>query len=194
MEIIEVTGTELYSHDRYNDRARKVYLSLDCENETLRFVVDHEPGSTPFSVYHGRTLYWSVPAGLTSSAANELLETVQGDAEDLLTEYSSSHDRHGNLIGSLTERGEELRAAIGQQCDRLDASDALKVWDAADWYAPVRRTIAATLGITAETTDAEIATIAEAEENSAAASGEADMLEGAERYLRGVRDDLREAE
>jgi len=67
--------------------------------------------------------------------------------------------------------------------------DKLCIWDAADWFAgigsPERQ--AAELGITAATTDAELAEIVERETECALADPECDEFHGAAEHLEEVR-------
>jgi hypothetical protein len=182
---------DLYLQYRGQHGAQPVYVQLDCEAETLSAEVDGSIGpGTPARVWHGRAIRWSIPA-LTESAAEGLLLDLIPLAQRVVDGYECRWDG-SNHVGRLTEDAREAAEAIRDLCDRDWEGQTIEAWDAYEWFGPVgngdcqRKAI----GITAETTDEELAAIVTREENEAHPR----ILNGAAEYLRNLRDGAREAE
>jgi hypothetical protein len=180
---------DLYLRYRGQHSPQPCYVQLDCEAETLCAEVDGSIGpGTPFRVWHGRTLRWSIPA-LTESAAEGLLLDLIPLAQRIVDGYECRWDG-SNHVGRLTEDAREAAEAIRDLCDRnWSEGEVLSVWDASDWYAQCGSGayLAGELGLTAETTDAELDAIVEREEDQASPA----RIEGIEAFLRDLRDELR---
>jgi len=174
------------------------FIALDLEDGRLWADYDGEIGNgVPESVWHQRTLRWALPVVPTAQAANDLLDTVAADATAVLAGASIDWDG-SNWRGSLDETA---AAAAERIADRVDAdgfapADTVIVYDAGDWFAhEADADIAARLGITAASTDTAVTAAAEAETTEAASTNFTDgyvLLRGAEEYLTGLRNDLRD--
>lgn len=186
--IISEVG-DLYLRYRGQTSPQPCYVELDCESETLSAEVDGSIGpGTPFRVWHGRAIRWSIPA-LTESAAEGLLLDLIPLAQRIVDGYSCEWDG-SNHVGKLTEAAAEAAEAIRDLCDRnWSEGEVLSVWDARDWYGQVGSGayLAGELKITAETTDEGLAAIVEREEDQASPA----RIEGVERFLRDLREELR---
>ena len=165
------------------------YVELDCEGETLSAEVDTAIGpGTPFRVWHGRAIRWSIPA-LTESAAEGMLLDLIPLAERICAGYSCAWDGSNN-VGRYSEDARDAAEAIRDLCDRdWSEGETLSVWDAHDWYGScgTGAQIARQVGLTAETTDAELDSIVESEESAASPH----QIDGICGLLRSLREDLR---
>lgn len=180
---------DLYLRYRGQYQQQPCYVELDCESETLSAEVDGSIGpGTPFRVWHGRAIRWAIPA-LTESAAEGLLLDLIPLAQRIVDGYSCEWDGH-NHIGKLDEDAREAAEAVRDLCDRdwLEV-EVLSVWEASDWYGQCGHGayLAGELGLTAETTDEELSALATKEEDAA----EPARIEGIERFLRDLREELR---
>lgn len=191
--ITQVSGTELYNRYPQQTSPQDCYVELDCEAETLSAEANPEIGNAiPFSVYHGRTLRWSIPA-LRADAANALLAEIAPLAERVCAGYECEWDGN-NHVGRLDDDATAAREEIERLCSQdRDEHETVSVWDAAEWFGPLgsRSTQAVELGITAATTDDELAEIVRRERDNA--DGEhVDEIEGLATYLSGLRETARE--
>lgn len=183
-------------HKRYESQSepQPCFVELDLEHATLDAGYNPEIGNAgPESVYHGRALRWTIPC-LKPQAVQGLLEQLLPLAEVIYEHSNIASDRNGNRCGQLGEEAEEASEQIAQLCEASgdDENDVVKAWNAADWYAPILKNLAKELEITGETTDQRIAEIAQHETEIAEANIECDVLHGAEKYLRNLRDSLRD--
>ena len=180
---------DLYLRYRGQYQQQPCYVQLDCEAETLSAEVDGSIGpGTPFRVWHGRTIRWAIPA-LTTEAAEALLEEILPLAQRVVEGYECRWDG-SNHVGKLDEDAQEADEAIRNLCDRnWSESEVLSVWEASDWYGQCGSGayLAGELGLTAETTDAELSALATKEEDAA----EPARIEGVERFLSDLREELR---
>jgi len=187
--ITEVEGTELHQHYRGQTSPQTCYVSLNCETGALTASCSGEIGNgVPFHVYHGRTRRWRIPA-LTAEAANALLAEIVPLAETIMSGYSCEWDGH-NHVGELDDDARDADEAIRDLCDRDWEGQTIESWDAREWFGPVGSDECQrkALGITADTTDEELAAIVDREENNALPR----IINGSEEYLRDLRDGARE--
>lgn len=183
--ITEVEGTELYRHYRGQTSPQSCFVELDCEDGELRASYNPEIGNgVPFNVWHGRAIRWGIPA-LTAEAANALLAEILPYAQDILAGYTSEWDGH-NHVGRYSEIANEAIEAANSLCDRDWEGQTIESWDACDWFGGVGDDDyqCKSLGITAETTDADLLVIAAREESNA----EPRILTGALSHLTTLRD------
>ncbi len=178
-------------HDRRpgEHRPQPVVLELDPEERTLTVRVDHNDRNTrSFAVYHGRVAHWEVPA-LTRSAAEELLEDVRPLAERAVAGYSIRWDGH-NRVGEYRGDGADAMDEISELLEGRDwqECDTVQVWDAADYLQPIRREAAELLGITAESTDADLERV----EEELCAEARPALLEGVMEALEAIRERLQD--
>jgi hypothetical protein len=183
--IAEVEGAELFHHYRGQTSPQPCYVSLNCEGGDLVAEYSGEIGNgVPFRVYHGRVRRWRIPA-LTAEAANALLAEIAPIAETLIAGYACEWDG-SNHVGELDESAAEADEAIRSLCDRDWDGQTIEVWDACDWFGGDGDDDhqCRLLGITAETTDADLLVIAAREESNAHPR----ILTGALSHLTTLRD------
>lgn len=186
--VTEVSGTALYHRYPSQTSPQPAYVALACETGALTAETDPEiGGAVPFRVWHGHEIRWAIPA-LKADAANELLAAIEPLAQRVCDGYASVWDDH-NHVAELDDDAREACDAIEALCERAgdDESDTLSIWEACDWYGPLcsRDSQRAQLGITAATTDAELAAIVAREETTA--SADTDGVDGLEEYLADLR-------
>lgn len=194
IEITYVDGCELYCRYSGQTEAQPCYVSLDCESGALSAGYNPEIGNAvPAREYHGHVQAWSIPC-LREEPANALLDAIRPLAARVVAGYVSEWDGSSN-VAVFDEDAQEAIDAIGALCEQCDASDTVRVWDAGDWLTACGQTsrdqLRAELKITATTTDEELGAL----ESRLDAEGgdEVDVLEGLGRYLRGLRDEARNA-
>lgn len=172
-------------------------LTLDLRDGELTAQYDPEvsDGARPESVFSGRTLWVPIPV-LTATAANRLLNEVAPLAQQIL-DGAEIQWNGSNHIGRLDDQADAAYAELVGRCDpqnnSWDDADTVSTWPAGDWFGPEGDSaVAARLGITADTSDAQIADLAKTEAAEALTSSSAGRahLTGAEEYLRQVRDEL----
>lgn len=182
--------TECLHYRRHGEhRPQPVVLELDPERRELTVRVDHnDRHTTSFAVYHRRVAHWEVPA-LTQSAAEELLEDVLPLAERAVAGYSTRWNGH-NRIGEYAGDGADAMDEISELLERRHwhEDDTVQVWDASDYLAPIRREAAELLGITAESTDADLERV----EEELRAEARPALLEGVMEALEAIRERLQE--
>ncbi len=187
--ISTASGCQLYHRYQRQSSPQDCYVELDCERRTLSASPNAEIGNAvPFAVWHHRVLRWSIPV-LTDAAANALLDEIAPLAERVCDGYERVWDGN-NHVGRYDADAAQAREQIERLCsDDWDEDQQVSVWDASDWFGGLgnREAQAATLGITATTTDAELDAIAERELAEAAAE-DVDVLEGLDRHLAWLRD------
>lgn len=193
--VVTVTGNELFRHYRGQTSAQPCHVTLDCRSSKLGAEYNPEIGNAvPGAVYHGHVQAWSIPC-LRESAANALLEEIEPLAARVVAGYSSEWNG-SNHVASFDDDAQEAIEAIEAICDAADVSDGVRAWDAGDWLTASgntrREVVRSQLGITAETTDEELAAIETRVEAEAVETGEADVLTGTRRYLESLRDEARE--
>jgi hypothetical protein len=188
-------GTSLHHRYAGQSEPQDCFVALNCESGRLYASHNTEIGNAvPFAVHHGHVQRWSIPA-LRDGAANDLLDELAPIAERIVAGYVSRWDGHNHVAkftADATEAIDEIRAACEAVEARDDSDDAVSVWDAGSWFGGVGSydQQRAALGITATTTDEELDAIMEREEATASAEG-VDILDGATKHLRGLRDEAR---
>lgn len=183
--------------ERYEGQLKPqpAFLELDPQNGSVRFGTDLEVGNgVPMDVWHHRVLRWDVPPNLTGRGCAE----VYGEMSPLLEQVASGHsiewDGH-NMVGRMTEAAREASEGIE---DRLrgahESFECAEVWDAGEWIwvGQTLTSLGEHLGITPDTTDQEIAAIAETEQQIAAREHGAVLFGDLSKELRDVRERLRE--
>jgi hypothetical protein len=165
-------------------------VQLDCEEGVLRVGYSpHIGGGRSIAEHHRRALRWHIPA-LTVDAANALLDRLSPLAERVFLGYSTLWDGH-NRVGTFDEDAKDAETDIARECERdWHEREVQQRWEAADYYADIsRRELLDATGLTAETTDEELASIVAAEEGRV----ESWMtVDGIGRYFEWLRDKLRE--
>jgi len=187
-----------YLYCRYQGQTapQPCYVELDCESGTLTAAYNGEIGNAvPITVWHNRCLRWPIPA-LREGAALELLTELLPICERIVAGYSSEWDG-SNHVGEYTDAAEDAASEVHDLCrDAFDDTGThLQVWEAGDWLSGIgtRAQQAEHLGITATSTDEQLALKLEKEQEKAEDDG-IDEVEGLESYLSELRDAAREAE
>jgi hypothetical protein len=98
------------------------YIELDPESAELSADWNAEVGNAiPMPVYHRRILRYPVTPYLTSEEANTLMEEISPLALIVCNEYSEAWDG-SNMVGQLTEEGEEASEAIREICAEAETN------------------------------------------------------------------------
>lgn len=172
-------------------------LTLDLDNGDLSARYDPElsDGARPESVFNGRILWVPIPC-LTGTAANRLLEEVAPVAQQILDGAEIQWDG-SNHVGVLSPDALMAYEVLIERCDPQNSSwddgDTVSAWDAGNWFSTESaEQVADRLGITADTSDEELAALAKAEAEEALTCSPAGRvhLTGAEDYLRQLRDEM----
>jgi hypothetical protein len=165
---------DLYCHYSPQCNPQDCYIWLDGHDVGASY--NSEIGNAiPMDVWHGTTRRYFLRFVLSGQAANNLMEyltpILQRVADGLSEEWDGS-----NYVGCLTDDAMIAESEIERMIDKwLDEDDALKVWDASDWY---QNDTALDLGIRADMTNEECAVLAENLEQDALDSGDVDVLNG----------------
>lgn len=195
IDVIEVSGMELYHRYPGQTSRQRAQVVLDCQRRTLSARTDPEIGNArTVAEFHGHIQTWTIPA-LKSKAANELLEGLAPLAEQICDGYSVKWDGH-NEVACFTERAQDAINEIACRCDEdADEDDEIVIWTADQWLGGIGNMFrqAAVIGVTSETTDEEIAKIAERIEAEAKVEG-VDGLDGLLQHLETLRVRLQEEE
>jgi len=193
VQIRRITDeTELFCWYDGQSEPQPAYLNLDLEDGELFCDYNGNIGSgVSAAEYHGRIRTIRIPT-LTGEAANTLMDEVAPIAQRVLNGASIEWDGN-NHVGVLTDDAQaawdELTSAVAEHTSGADTVDGL---DAADWYSG--EDPAEELGLTADTTDEELAAIEKtAEADIKAHALGTVVVQGLDRYLAGLRDDKRNA-
>ena len=191
IEISPVAGTELHLQYRGQTSPQDVHVCLDAETGRLWAAASGEIGSgVPVRVYHGHVQRWRIPA-LKGHTATALLEEIEPLAQRVCDGYESRWDG-SNHVADFDDDAQAAIEEIQALCEAAEADKSehttVNVWDAADWLGGIgsRAVQAATLGITAVTTDDELAAIETRVEGEANGEG-VDELSNLRRYLEQLR-------
>lgn len=181
------TRDKLYHRYPREMSPQRALVTLRCETGALSAAYDPEIGpGVPEHVATRRVLRWVIPA-LTADAANKLLDQIRPLAETIVAGYSREWDGH-NHVGRYTDEADAaIEAVEALILKETPDAETLEVWDAADWFGALGRHAAQRreLGITAQTTDEELAEIVEREETNA----EGRLIENLARHLTKLRDE-----
>jgi len=176
------------------------HLSLSLDTGEMGCDYDPEVGGSSYPMeVHRRVVLWVPIPCLTANAANALMEAATPLAQRILADSAVEWDGN-NDVGVMYGDAQVALQKLTELCDPQNGD-----WDelqlvvpmAADAWFETEGTagVAARLRITAETTDAELGQLEEAEEASAAVIGPYGhtVLVGALAYLTQIRTDLAEA-
>ncbi|MEU7631697.1 hypothetical protein AB0C34_17165 [Nocardia sp. NPDC049220] len=192
----ESTPSALHHHYQGEIDPQPCFVQLDTESGELTADWDDEVGpGTPESVQNNQVLRWTIPL-LTAAAANGLLEEIAPAAQQVLDGWAIDWDG-SNHRGHVTEdsAGQAASAALAEiatECGRDFADSNLVVeLDASYWFINGDSDLD-DLGVTASSTDTELATLAA---QAAAEAGPASVygyqvLDGALEVLTSRRDEL----
>jgi len=188
-KLDETDVAALYCHYSRQTQPQDCHLELDLETGELSADYNAEIGNAvPAPVWHGVVRRWGIPC-LTAAAANELMAEIAPIAQRVLDGASVEWDG-SNWIGKLDADAavaEEGAEQLAGGCD----GDTVCAVDACDW---LDGGDANALGITTDTTDAELHSIGERISSEACAEGVHVIIRNLDDYLRDARDELRTAE
>lgn len=186
----------LYCRYASQNQVQEAFLRLDLQGGELTADYNPEIGGIPESAYHRRTLWVTIPP-LTAAAANTLMKSVKPIAQRILDGSEITWDGN-NKVGQFDD---DARAALDELVERctdihFDGSDLVTEYTADDWYCEDGTdTVIERLGLTADTTDAEIAALAKTETDDAATTlpgyGYV-ILSGVDGWLTTRREEMRE--
>jgi hypothetical protein len=192
-QLDETTPHALHQHYAAEQAPQACYLALDLRDGELSASYNPEIGSgIPASVFHHVVLWWPIPC-LTAAAANGLMRELAPLAQRMLTGGRVEWDR-SNDVGVLTPDAQaakqEIHELIADQAPDLDQVSDL---DAGDWFSEGDLPD----GLSADTTDDELAELAAAEEREVATieigrRTRYTVLLNAEEYLTAHRAELRQ--
>lgn len=186
MQIDTIGPFALHKQYPRQHGAQPVHMILDCRGEgRLGAEPDTEIGSgVPAPVYYGHVLRWRIPA-LKGDAANALLATIAPLAERVIYGYTKRWDGN-NHVGQFTEDARAAEEQIRDLCDHAgSAAEQIQVFTAGDYFGALGSLLvqARELGITANTTDEQLAAIGEAE----LARPDVDVIDGLAEHLGTIR-------
>jgi hypothetical protein len=186
----------LYTEEGSGFEAR---LYIDFETQRL-FCLTYESDSTPVQEWEGRWFGLKIP-DLRPEGANQLMEIINDklNIRAISEAIAGIEDRHARLSalapfeapfdGELTRIEEYVHEFM-----YLNDWACLYERDADEWFDGRKPAeLAAEFGITAATTDSELAAIATKATDAAQGDTECDLLLGVERYFKELRDQLGES-
>jgi len=196
VKIRPVSGpADLYCRYKNNYEPQPVYINLDLTNGAL-YADYRATDGTPMRVWLGQVRTWSIPP-LVADEANELLERIAPLAQRILDGSSIELDAlTGRHIGVLNDDAaaaeEEIRVLIRRWCEDPGTATVTEI-SVGDWYSHCDTDPCEELGLTAETTDDELAQVAARIEADIRAAAEGVVVvTGAEAWARARRDELQQ--
>lgn len=183
-------ATELYRHEQGRPAPQEVRMHLDIESGTLNaaYIPRGDEHSIPASVYHHRGALWTIPC-LTSNAAIRLMTEAMPLCQRIVNGTEIEWDGQNN-VGT---RNADAQAAIDEVAELIetydDVDNVIQELTGDEYYDDGTDAALETLGINADTTDAELARIVEA-----AAAEALDInvvIPDLGEYISQLRDDLR---
>jgi hypothetical protein len=189
MNIVPVKEhLELYQKFAGEIKPQNCFVEYDPRLSRVRTMVNPELGSIIPSDYARNLIRrYNIPFPIYAESANRLMEELVPLLKIVDKNYLQVW-KDNNYVGELNEDGQEAELKIEKFIDEyIDGNDAIETWDAEMWYGDCS---AEDLGITSKTTDEELQKIQE----STKVELEVDIIEGAEKYLKNIRDNLCEEE
>jgi len=167
------------------------YLVLDWGTREARVEWRHssQTGATAHE-WHGHQMALRLPANVDACLLTAWLQDRVNTLAAIAEGYESAWDGHNHIAG-FSERASQLLDELGEAANEwtegetLALPDGQGVWAASQWLYDSRHEL-----VTATSTDEEIASTAERLDREAKAEGV--RVDGAEDYLRSVREELRE--
>lgn len=196
VDITPVIEVDALYH-RYSDETEPqgCYIALDLEDGRMWASYHAESGNAePEEVHHDRVLRFYLSDVLHGPTANELMAEIEPLAQIILDDSEIIWDGN-NYVGRLGDEAQTAAYEIEQVCSReYGDEERVIAYDADEWYShDSDEAVTERLGITADTTDEQIADLAEAEEEEANRQSNYGfvLLTGVEDYLTRIRDELR---
>ncbi len=188
-------------HALYHKYPREIgpqpaYVQLDCEDGDLSADYSAEVGgnSMPESVWHERTLRWTIPT-LTDTAANRLMDELLPLARRIVAGYQTRWDGN-NDVGTFTADARDAADAAASICDDYGTEeDLVLVWYAEDWFEGDGRENGiehvVEKGLAHDSTDADIARILAEEVEEASEPDRPALILGGEEWLKDAVEELK---
>lgn len=132
---LRTEAAPVYHHYPQQTSAQPAYIEMD-EDGDVRVDWDGEiGGAVPMSVWHGRTMRWTIPNSLTGRALADFLQ--RADVQALLDRVAEGHsvawDGH-NHVGRLTDDGRDASDSLERLCARVwEESDYAQIRSAEEW-------------------------------------------------------------
>jgi hypothetical protein len=178
-------------------KPQPVELSLDIRTGVLRCDYDPNIGGGSTFDHHHRLIRTAPIACITAESANRLMQEVAPIAQRVLDGASEEWDGN-NHVGRFTADANKAWDEIADLCEAWgeDPRDQVVGWDVSDWFSEGDKDTVESIGITADTTDTELAGMAAAEAMSAATGSEYGYSvldsDSVTAYLTELRNQLRE--
>jgi len=206
LNVSEVTGAPDALFHQYPQASvpQGVYLEIDPQERSLRVDWDPEVNAIPESVWSRRRLRFFVSWPLTPTGANALLRDpkVQELAHAIIAGHTVHRDGGARWRGELDDEASaaatRLERLVNEWGDGPEYPDGYRVnvIDAFDWFSGLSGTgadwpakLAAAMGLTASSTDEDLAVVAANEALSALVEGY-HVVEGLAVFLADVRERL----
>jgi len=181
--VPEMDKTALVEHDPSSQafRAMSPYLELDLEDEKTPLYLGTVYGidGAPESVWHGRRRrYWlpnnvnaeELTTDINAGVFNELFQRIL-DGSEVVWDGD-------NYVGRLNEDARKAEEELEEELEGYE-DESIGLYEAGDW---LQDSSTESLGVTASSTDEELAKIAQELEEEARAEGA--VVVGIEEYLR----------
>lgn len=186
-------ATELYRHEQGQPTQQEVRMHLDIESGTLSaaYTPRGDEESMPKSVYDRRGVLWAIPC-LTMDAANRLMAEAAPLAQRIIDGTEIYWDGQSRVGTQNADATSAIAAVVELIRSYDDVDHTISEYSGDEYYDDGPDAARETLGINADTTDAELARIVEAAAAEALDNGV--VIPDLHDYLTQLRDELREAE
>lgn len=188
---------DLYCKYPNEFKPQPVELSLDIRTGVLRCDYDPNIGGGSTFAHHHRLVLAAPITCITAESANRLMQEVAPFAQRVLDGASEEWDGNNN-VGRFTDDADNAWDEIADVCEGWGENPADQVvgWNPADWFSEGDANTIESLGLTADTTDEQLAALAAEQSQFAATGGEFGYAlldpDDVAAYLAELRDQLRE--
>lgn len=160
-------------------------FSINLETGEYGLTQEYDDNATSEAVWNGRTQAKVLDLRPSESSARAYLENDAVALVQRVLDGGEVEWNGNNMVGSLDDDAQAAWETLINDLNDLPANE-MALWSCEDWFA---QSTPAELGITAETTDEEIETIADGLRTEA--NGEQAILsDNVPSYLKGLRDEL----
>ena len=183
---------DLYQKFPGENKPQPCYIEFDPRLN--RIIAEANPvlGNTISEDYaNGKVFRYALPYPIYAEVATKLMESLLPQFKELANEFTMVWDGQ-KYVGKLTEKGTEINDNILIDVEEhiLDCYDQINVYSAEEWFTDPDAYVLEEISI--NTTDEEIIVIIE--EELRIWSNSVDIIEGAEKYLKGIRDNFQDEE
>jgi len=191
----ESEAAPLFEQYQGQFKPQPAFLELDPAKGTVRLGTNVVMGNAvPMEVWHHRVLWWDVPPNLTGRGCAEVFGEMKPLLERVAAGHSIEWDGH-NMVGKFDEDAREAYEEIEDKLrDARHGFECAEVWNAGEWIwtGQTLASLAELLEITPDTSDEEIAAIAETQRKVADRDHAVVLFGDLAKVLRDVRGQLRE--